>query len=290
MYGPLIIAYLFFGGTAAGAMLVMAWWSLRFYRKANRPTSRMARAFAAMQQRVYPIGFVLLLVSMLCLLGDMNYLERAFLVFTRPHPTPITFGAYALAAEMVLAAALSVANILQPLFFTGKVRRFLEILTVPCSVLLMVYTGVYLFSIMGVPLWNNPTIIPLFFCSSLSSGISAVLLVDYFADGSTLLLRAAKPLQKAHMTCIAAEAIVAIAYGASLALDPAAEASLSLLTSPGIAPVLLIGFAGFGMAAPFCMEGYTLARKECRTIPVSDFVCLVGGFCLRWCVIMCATH
>ena len=71
MYGPLIIAYLFFGGTAAGAMLVMAWWSLRFYHKANRPTSRMARAFAAMQQRVYPIGFVLLLVSMLLVKGTL---------------------------------------------------------------------------------------------------------------------------------------------------------------------------------------------------------------------------
>lgn len=290
MYGPLIIAYLFFGGTAAGAMLVMAWWSLRFYRKTNHPSSRMAHAFSSLQKRVYPIGFVLLVVSMLCLLGDMNYLERAFLVFTRPHPTPITFGAYALAVELVLAAALSVANTLQPLFFTGKVRRFLEILAVPCSILLMIYTGVYLFSIMGVPLWNSPWIIPLFFCSSLSSGISAVLLVDYFADGSTLLLRAARPLQKAHMTCIAIEAVVTIIYGVSLALNPGAESSLELLASPAVAPVFLIGFAAFGMAVPFCLEGYTLMRKEWRAIPVSDFVCLVGGFCLRWCVIMCATH
>lgn len=290
VYGPLIIAYLFFGGTAAGALLVMAWWSLRFYRRGNHPSERMAYAFASLQKRVYPIGFMLLLVSMLCLLGDMNYLERAFLVFTRPHATPITFGAYALAVEMVLAALLSIANILQPLFFTGKVRRFLEILTVPCSILLMVYTGIYLFSIMGVPLWNTPWIIPLFFCSSLSSGISAALLVDYFADGSTLLLRAAKPLQKAHMTCIFIEALVTVAYGAAMVLTPGAEGSLTLLLSPNIAPVFLVGFTGFGMAVPFCMESYTLLRKECRTIPVSDFVCLVGGFCLRWCVIMCATH
>ena len=290
VYGPLIIAYLFFGGTSAGALLVMAWWSLRFYRKGAVHSDRMAVAFASLQKRVYPIGLVLLGVSLLCLLGDMNYLERAFLVFTNPHATPITFGAYALAVEMLIVGALSIANVLSPLFLPGTVRRVLEILCIPCSIFLMVYTGIYLYSIMGVPVWNTPWIVPLFFCSSLSSGISTVLLVDYFADGSTLILRAARPLQKAHMTCIFVEFLVTVAYMVTLAATPGAAPALALLNSKELLPVAVLGFAGMGMAVPFCMEGYTLARKECRTIPVSDFVCLVGGFCLRWCVIMCATH
>lgn len=290
MYSPLIIAYLFFGGSAGGMLLVMSLWSLFFYRTSRARRDRLLCAFSSLQKRTYPIGCVLLIVAFLCLLGDINYLDRAFLVFLHPHATPITFGAYFLAVEFILALLLAIANTLEPLIFSGKIRGILEGFLAVSSIAVMVYTGIYLYSIIDVPLWNTPLLIILFFLSSLSSGISATLLVDYFADGSTLLLRAAKPLQKSHLITIGLESLTSVAYGAYLLATPRAVGSLALLTAPDTAPILFIGFIGFGLVAPFTMEAYTLMRKECRTIPVSDFVCLLGGFCLRWCVIMCATH
>lgn len=290
MYGPLIITYLFFGGSAGGMLLVMSLWSLFFYHTSQLRRDRLVCAFSSLQKRIYPIGCILLFVSLLCLLGDINYLDRAFLVFLHPHATPITFGAYILAIELILTLLLAIANTFAPLIFSGKVRGILESLLALSSVAVMVYTGIYLYSIIHVPLWNTPLLILLFFLSSLSSGISAALLVDYFADGSTLLLRAAKPLQKSHLITIGLETLTTIAYGTYLFMTPRAASSLALLTTPTIAPIFCIGFIGFGLVVPFSMETYTLLRKECRTIPVSDFVCLLGGFCLRWCVIICATH
>ena len=51
-----------------------------------------------------------------------------------------------------------------------------------------------------------------------------------------------------------------------------------------------IGVIGMGIALPFTLETYSITRKECRAIPVSDFVCLLGGLCLRYCLITCGAH
>ena len=74
------------------------------------------------------------------------------------------------------------------------------------------------------------------------------------------------------------------------AANPKAAASLALITSPDLLPVSILGVIGLGIVIPFLVELYALLRKDCRTIPVSDFVCLVGACCLRWIVIVCGVH
>ena len=142
----------------------------------------------------------------------------------------------------------------------------------------------------GVALWDTWTIVPLFALSSLSCGITLMLLVDYFVKDQTLLLRAARPLQKLHLTCLAAEAIFLALFAGAAFSDPAAANAIDVLTSPDMIPTATIGVVGFGIVAPAACEIYALSQQECRTIPVSDVLCLCGALLLRYCIIVCGVH
>lgn len=288
LYGSLVIAYLFLGGTAAGALFVVSVWSLLF-RRAQRP-SRLQTAFEALRRRVYIAGVVLLVFAMVCLLWDLGNPGRALLVFLHPHPTVITFGAYTLAIEALVATLLSLASLSQsPLSLHGRARGVVEILCCVGALATMAYTGVFLFQ-GGIPFWNHWSIIALFALSSLSSGVSVVLLIDWVTQGQSLLLRATKPLQLCHIACLIAEAIFLTIFSFATFGNPSANASVNLLMEPDMLAIALVGVMGAGIVVPLTLETYSATRKECRTIPVSDFVCLFGGLCLRYCLIACGAH
>lgn len=287
LYGPLIIAYLFFGGAAAGALFVVAAWGILYRRHAHRP--RMDEAFHAFRVRVYAIGFILLFLAVLCLLWDLEHPERALLLFLRPHPTAITFGAYTLAIEGVLTAALFAACLLRKPSFSVRAFNILEVFCCLGAIATMAYTGVFLLQ-SAVALWQSWTLVGLFVFSSLSCGLSLALLADWFTQGQTLLLRAAKPLQTFHLVCLAFEAAFLGAFVYAAFENPSASMTTNVLMEPGMLSTATVGVIGMGIAVPALLEMYSLTRKECRTIPVSDAVCLFGGLCLRYCIISCGVH
>lgn len=290
MYGTLIIAYLFLGGTAGGAFLVAALWSLAFHRAGLVRADWLRVAFRNLRRVVYPLATAILVVAMVCLLWDLEHPERALLIFLMPRPTVLTFGAVVLTTQLALGVLLSLANLFRLPWFSGTVKRALEVACCVTAPLVMGYTGVFLYSNVGVPLWHTLTLVGLFFCSALSSGLSIVLLSNYFIQGQTYLLRAVRPLQKCHLVCLAAELILMVAYVAWVAATPTTGTALAQLVSPDVLPAALIGAVGFGVALPAALESYALLRKEQRAIPVSDFVCLIGALCLRWTVIVCGVH
>lgn len=290
MYGTLIIAYLFLGGAAGGAFLVMAAWSLAFHRRPPHRSDRLRTAFRTLKAVVYPIATAILALSMICLWWDLEMPDRALLIFLIPRPTVLTFGALVLACELVLGILLTLANLFHLSIFTGRVKRVIEVLCCICSVAVMAYTGVFLNSNIGVPLWHTTTLIGLFFFSALSSGISTVLLIDYFVQGQTYLLRATRPLQRCHLVCLILELGCLGAFLAVTATNPKAADALTLILSPEMLPTTIIGVTGLGIVIPFALELYALFRKDCRMIPVSDFVCLIGACCLRFVIIVCGVH
>lgn len=291
MFSELIITYLFLGGASGGTFLVISLWSLIFHSNEHRLHNRRLRlAFRTMKRVVYPVAFIMLLVSLACLFFDLKMPDKALLLFLRPRLTPLTFGAFALAAEALVGGLLVIANVLRPRWATGTVKTVLEAVCVVTSLAVIVYTAVYLYAQKAVALWDSPWLIPLFLCSSTSAGISTVLLCNWFVEGKTLLLRATRPLQRTHLIILAAEAVSLIAYCLSVASSTPEGRPLMLFSDPVLLQTLLLGTVGMGIAVPFALESYTLARRPWRAIPVSDVVCLIGGFCLRWCLIMGGTH
>ena len=280
--------YLFLGGAAAGALFVMSAWSFAFRRSEN--PARLLTAFESLRRRTYTVGFLLLAFAMICLLGDLGNPGRALMVFFLPHPTVITFGAYTLAIEALLAALLLAASL--PNSPLALRERWLDIVEALCCIgalATMAYTGIFLFQ-GSIPFWNHWSIIVLFVFSSLSSGVSVVLLIDWFTQGQSLLLRATKPLQICHVACLAAEVVFLTLFVNAAFRNPLADASLNLLMEPEMLAIAGVGVIGMGIALPIALETYSIIRKECRAIPVSDFICLLGGLCLRYCLITCGVH
>lgn len=289
-YGALVIAYLFLGGAAGGAFLVMSIWSLSLHRSFPHRSAQVRREFRILRGRTYAIATLVLAASMLCLLWDLDYPERALLIFLSARPTVLTFGACVLSALLGVGALLTLANLLHLKIFSSRAKRVLDGICALLAAAVMGYTGVFLYSNIGIAFWHTAFLVGLFFCSSLSSGLSTVLLIDYFAQSETRLICAVRPLQKDHLICLVAELAFMAAFLGAAWTNPQAATSVAALLSDAVLPAALIGAVGLGIVAPFALESYALLRKEQRAIPVSDFVCLIGAFCLRWTVIVCGVH
>jgi formate-dependent nitrite reductase membrane component NrfD len=285
-----VILYLFLGGAAGGSFFIMSAWSLVFHRNEQNHHYRLKRAFKSLMARCYTISLVLLVFSIMCLLWDLGTPERVLSLFTKPHLTVITFGSYALLLTLLVGILLAIANLFDLALINGRMRKALEFLCCFCSLGIMVYTGVFLATNASVAFWNTWTLVALFLFSSLSAGISIVLLVDYFIKDQTLLLRAARPLQKAHVALLLAETLSLGGFVAVGFLNPAASRSVALLMSPDVLATATVGIVGMGILVPLLLETYTLRAKEYRTIPVSDAICLLGGLCLRYVIILCGVH
>lgn len=264
-----------------------------FARKAAAPFSqeqRFFQAFSSLQARVYTLCLALLVLSILFLFWDLGNPERVLLILLRPHATVLTFGAAFLSVEAILGLLLVAATVFRARILQGRPTRVIETLTCIFSIATMAYTGVFLLGNIGVAFWSSWTIVGLFLFSSLSCGLTLMLLVDYFIQDQTLLLRAARPLQKWHLACLAGEALFVALFVAAAANNPAAAGGMEILLSPEMLPTATIGVLGFGIAIPAISEIYALARLDCRTIPASDVICLAGGLILRFCIIACGVH
>lgn len=264
-----------------------------FAQKAAAPFSqeqRFFQAFSSLQARVYTLCLVLLILAILFLFWDLGSPERVLLILFRPHATVLTFGAIFLSVEAILGLLLVASTVFRMGILQGQAKRIIEILTCVFSIATMAYTGVFLFGNIGIAFWNSWTIVGLFLFSSLSCGLTLMLLVDYFIQDQTLLLRAARPLQKWHLVCLAGEAAFVALFVFAAINNPAAASGMEVLLSPKMLPTAVVGVLGFSIAIPAVSEIYALARLDCRTIPASDVICLAGGLILRFCIIACGVH
>ena len=298
MYGPLIIGYLFLGGTAAGGFFAISAWSLALPHTSrmralagSRGTEiRAVEAFSSLRTRMYVLCLILLVLAVMFLFWDLGSPEKILLVLARPHATVLTFGTVCLGAQAIIGGLLAAGSIVRVPFSRGRMRRVLEAICCITSLATMTYTGLFLMGNIGIAFWSSWSIVPLFVASALSCGITLTLLVDYFIKDQTILLRAARPLQKLHLVCLVAEAVFAAFFVQAALSNPAAGSAVSVLLSNEILPVATIGVLGFGIAAPAICEIYALSLQDSRTIPISDVLCLCGGLLLRYCIIACGVH
>lgn len=290
MLGTLVVFYLFLGGCGAGVMGAVALWSLAFHRTRIRTRAQTA-AFEDLRARCYLAGFAMLAVAALCLLLDLGRPELFYLLFARPTSSILTFGSFTLAASLTVGAFLVAANVLYLPLVHAVARRVAEALCVVASACMMLYTGVYVASVVAVPLWNNVAVPALFALSSLSSGLSVVFIVLPFVRDERLLDGWAVLLHRAHLGVIALELLAFATFFAGVLTDPFAGDSLGvLLDRDGFGGWLFVGAVGAGMLLPGAVEAYQAAsRRMLRVLPV-DGLCIAGGLALRFCIIWSGSH
>ena len=284
-----IVVYLFLGGAAAGMLLFSCLWSLRFRHFSFALGQRKQFAFDAFFSRCIAIGSLLILISILCLFWDLGRPDRVLALIFTNRPNILTLGALCLGAELLMTFLLFmplIASIPAP----RALRPVCEIACSLISVAVILYTGVYLYSMEAVAFWHSWALIAVFLFSSLSTGLSFMLLIAYFSQDQMQLLNAVRPMQRVHLACIAFEAAsVGLLIWSALHNQNAASSMALLLDEPMLSTAI-VGVGLMALIAPFALEGYSLASRAHRNIPASDVICLVGGFVLRYVIVACGLH
>ncbi len=290
MFGMLIVCYLFLGGCGAGLLFVSSVTSLAFYGSGRR-TAYSTLVFSSVKDRCVAMGFLLLLVASLCLVGDLGRPERIIYLVIRPRWSVITFGAYALAALIMACGVQTLVSIFGFSWARGGVRRGLEMACAGLAVPVMIYTGVFLQSMgSAVALWSTPLVPVLFLLSALSTGFAAFFVALALTDRVDGLEAILGGLHKAHAITLVAELIVLVLFMVAISTAPAAHDSLSLLLRGYLAPWFTVGVIVSGLVVPLAAELSHVLRPHRGGFPIGDALCLLGGFALRYCMVNAAVH
>lgn len=288
MFGMLIVCYLFLGGCGAGLLFVSSIASVAFYANGRR-TAFSTLVFAIAKNRCMLMGLALLVISALCLVGDLGRPERIIYLVLQPRWSVITFGAYALASLIFICGVHVVIAVFDFSWAKGVLKQGLEIACAALSLPVMVYTGVFLQSLDAVALWATPLLPILFTLSALSTGLAAFFVVLSLVDRIDGIERIVAKLHFVHGAVLAAELMVLAGFLTVASSNPDAAVSIGLLRDE-LFWWLCVGVVGAGLAVPLAGEVLQIVRPRWGGLPLGDILCLVGGFALRYCIVNAGAH
>lgn len=293
IWGAPIAMYLFLAGLGAGAF-VAATAVGRMAPQAKR-TVRAGRVIAL---GAVAVGLVLLMVDAK---GGFLHPWRFALLLGNVQSV-MTWGVVFLAALVVIAAVVVVRDLLKK-----SVPFGLEAAGCGFAIAVAMYTGVLLGVVKTFPLWNSAVLPFLFLVSAMSTGVCAVFLFARLVCPSEVEKLAF--LERVHgwLPWVETVLVVALLFFVGLSSEAGAASVVALLTGQW-ALVFWLGFVVVGLALPLVLhlaQGRVGAgvRDACGAEvhgvcpqvengracgAVSDVATIVGGFLLRYLVVMAA--
>lgn len=282
IWGPIIAWYLFLAGLGAGAFITSAFLGWRHPDATSM--QKMGRIIAPV---AVAVGLVLLMVDAEA--GLHNPL-RFFYLLMNPGSV-MMWGVVFLGLFMVVAIAAFVLDRLK-----RAIPNWLEIIGVVLALCVAIYTGCLLGVCQTYPLWNNALLPILFVVSALSSGAASVLMVAVVRHADEFIRVGV--LKKFHF-CLP---IIEIVLVASLCFitsynSPAGFDSVMSMVAGTWAPLFWIGLVLIGLVVPTGLETWLLffsakefeeSKKAHMISAASDAGVLIGGFLLRFLVVMAA--
>lgn len=289
MFNNLIAAYMFFGGTGAGACCVLCCLYLVFHRRAA-DVEADAGTRAILRQRFFGFGFLVVAVvgalGSFCLLADMKRPAEILTLIVSPVFSMSSVGAYALAALIVLSA-LAAVTLLRSVRVPRVVVVLFLLVTLGVGVVVMAYTALLLMAFPAARLFSSPWLVPLFMASSLSCGCAGVALWAQVSRTSDMLAAALGRLRMADGAFIVAEIVVLVAF--LLAAGGVAPESADRLLRGDCALGFWLGVVGCGLTVPLALSFLDWRVPSLRVHPIlSMLLILIGGFALRWCMLKAA--
>lgn len=314
MFNTLIILYLFLGGFGAGTFaltIILGWLPTSWFGICDPHNDRQRRSLHEKIGLTVALGALGIGIVALCLdLGSRAF--KFYFALNNLGTSWLSNGALSLA----LLAALGLVLLLHktdffslpnPLLMATKIAGLLTALFV------MFYTGAFLYS-MGnaIPRWNTLTL-PLLFClSSLSCGIAVhEFIADYYQMPGQYGVK--RFLNRSEVAILALELIVAIlfawlSYGSQFFPEPAAKsapfgAQLIALFDSNL-PQFYYAYLLIGLAIPLVIGAIEWThsgtsehpqsfhtKRGSRKLAAFVMMCvIVGAFCLRFAVVMDASH
>lgn len=293
IWGAPIAMYLFLAGLGAGAF-VAATAAGRMAPQAKR-TVRAGRVIAL---GAVAVGLVLLMVDAK---GGFLHPWRFALLLGNVQSV-MTWGVVFLAALVVIAAVVVVRDLLKK-----SVPFGLEATGCGFAIAVAMYTGVLLGVVKTFPLWNSAVLPFLFLVSAMSTGVCAVFLFARLVCPNEVEKLAFLEHVHGWLPWVETVLVVALLFFVGLSSEAGAASVAALLTGQW-ALVFWLGFVVVGLALPLVLhlaQGRVGAgvRDACGAEvhgvcpqvengracgAVSDVATIVGGFLLRYLVVMAA--
>ena len=282
IWSGIIACYLFLGGLGGGAFATSAFLA---WRHPEAVTMRKLGHWIA--PIVVIVGLVLLMFDAKA--GLHNPLRFALLLTN--FGSVMTWGVVILAAFVIVALVALIIDLMK-----RRVPMWLEIVGAVLGICVAIYTGCLLGVCKTFPLWNNALLPILFLVSAMSAGAASVLLVAVFRHADEF--NKAGVLKKFHF-CLP---IIEIVLVASLCFitsynSPAGFDSVMSMVAGTWAPLFWIGLVLIGLVVPTGLETWLLffsakefeeSKKAHMISAASDAGVLIGGFLLRFLVVMAA--
>lgn len=282
IWGSIIAWYLFLAGLGAGAFITAA-----FLRWRHPEAANMRRAGLVIAPVAVGIGLVLLMVDAE---AGLHNPIRFFYLLTN-FGSVMTWGVVFLSLFMVVALVAAVLELSKK-----SIPAWLYIAGVVLSACVAAYTGALLGVCRTYPLWNNALLPVLFLVSALSAGMASVLLVAVVRHAEEFNMVGV--MKKFHF-CLP---IIELVFVASLCFITSSNSvagweSVAGLVAGEWAPFFWIGLVGIGLVLPTALETWLLffsskefeeSRKAHWISAFSDLGVLIGGFLLRFLVVMAA--
>ena len=289
MLTSLNILYLFLGGTGAGMCVILSCVSLYALPRQARP-QRSGRPFAPTPRyrrflgMGYCVATVVLMLATACLLFDMRRPDAALTLIVKPEFNTVSIGAYSLGANIALGGFLALCW-LSALLPTSIVVGIASTLSIVSALVTAGYTGQLLSLFATAPFWQTPLIMALFVVSSLSCGVAAVTCSSIVFRSQALFDRLLKKLLAFDRIAIILELGLLAAFVAMSACQYP-EYGLRLATGDLSWQFwLLLVFDG--LVLPLVLSILQGRLVDLRIHPgVIDLLVLMGGFMLRWCIVM----
>lgn len=303
-FSELIALYLFLGGTSAGSFAVLSVIDLRIaysHARCGR-FSRVPSSYFACRSRsvthrrigraVYGASFVMMIAGLLCLLADLGKPEAFYLIFLYPTSSFMSIGAFALTFMTIcLAVALAEAVlVLGPAW--ERLALVAKAVGIVFSLVVMLYTGFLLETVLAVQLWTSLWLPVLFLLSALSCGCAVVLLGVCVSGGCEGLRAWLRRLTIVDALIVALEAVVTVAFVVSVAAT-GGRSALDVLLFGNLTWLFWVGFVACGMVVPFALElDALLVRRSHRpsVVAATAALVLVGGLCLRFALVVAGVH
>ena len=282
IWDSIIAWYLFLAGLGGGAFATSAF---LHWRHPHAVTMRKIGHLIA--PIAVAVGLVLLMFDAK---GGLFHPWRFALLLHNPFSV-MTWGVVFLACFMVVSIIVLVMDILKK-----SVPRWLEIVGAVFGVCVAMYTGALLGVCKTFPLWNNALLPILFLVSAMSAGAASVLLTAIFKHPEEF--NRAGVLKKFHFCLPIIELVlVAVLLFITAYNSTAGFSSVWSLVAGQWAPLFWIGLVAVGLVLPTVLECWLLffspkefeeSRKAHYISAASDAAVLIGGFLLRFLIVMAA--
>ena len=256
----------------------------------ERPALRRRRSFRELVNPGILLGLLIVLLGTLFLLTDVGRLDRVYTLFTQPTFSVASIGAYAILFFSLCAGYVVAVRYLALPEYSAALTRGVELAGGVFALGIMAYTGVLLASMTSVAFWASPFLPVLFILSSLSTGIAILLICARFLSAQKALVSALRIVSRADVLILVLEAVAAVLLLVTMYGDASAVASAKLLLNGAYAEVFWAGYVVCGLLAPLTVLAFLSGRYTSNLSAWLGVLLLVGGFCLRYCVVNAGAH